>query len=60
MSTCKDCKKAVKEGYFRCFECNKIFKENKKLKTEGETTDETQINYYKFGRQSKQDLRADN
>ena len=61
MSNCKDCGKIIKDGYWRCYQCNLIFKENKNKKIEGETTDESQINYYKFGyKKSKQDIRVDN
>lgn len=49
MSNCKDCGKTVKDGYWRCYQCNLTYKDNKKRKIEGETTDESQINYYKFG-----------
>ena len=49
MSNCKDCGKIIKDGYWRCYQCNLTFKENKNKKIEGETTDESQINYYKFG-----------
>ena len=80
MSNCKDCGKIIKDGYWRCYQCNLTFKENKNKKIEGdtkgaafastgccsadttgETTDETQINYYKFGyKKSKQDIRFNN
>jgi hypothetical protein len=61
MSNCKDCSKVIKDDYWRCYQCNLKFKENKNIKKEGETTDESQINYYKFGlKKSAQTMRQDN
>jgi uncharacterized C2H2 Zn-finger protein len=55
MGNCKDCDKEIKDGFYRCFKCNQVFKKRKSEEIE----QKAQPKDYKFGH-APQEIRVEN